>query len=326
MKRFVKDIVLFGLLCSMALGLWIYFNYLPRNVFLSQNRPKHLRLKTMARPRVILVGGSNLLMGMESEELEKELSPYHAVNMSLTVSMGAELQIHDIEREIESGDVIVVSLEYENVAGPSFDQVTGVYALESIEHHPGSIAALTGSQLRTLVSGSLLEYSGIVLRQSRFHLKNLWNPVRKLAFAEEQVRFNNYGDAVFQRNENPKFNRRFVGLPEQLNAVNLSRTVELLNGLADRCKSRGASCYFSYPPYPESTFKKNSGYLKQLETALKAGIKMPILGTPGEMVMPDAFFWDTQYHLLKDGPRIRTQRLINQLKPFLKTNSTVQKQ
>lgn len=318
MRKFLRDILLFTLLVFFAMGGNAYFNYVPRNSFLSLSGSKHARLDSLPKPRIILAGGSNLLMGMDTSRLETNFRGYHAVNMSLTILLKQQFPLRDIERNLRAGDVVVLCVEYENLMdGAQFGQLNGVYLLEAIEQHPSSILAFDYPQWRAVISGSALEYTGIVTRRSPFHWRNFLHPVRKERDIYLQSKFNDYGDAIFTLQESPKPNRSFGLLPGVLVPARLHQTVQLLNDFSEKCRAAGARCFLSYPPYPKSEYLRNESVLNQLDGKLKAEVKMPFLGSPGEMLFSDSLFWDTQYHLLQQGPFLRTDRLIDQLRTVM---------
>lgn len=318
MSRFLKEILLFILLVLAAFGLRAYFGYVPRNAFLSLSGSKHARLKEIPKPRIILTGGSNVLMGMETGRLEDAFPEYHAVNMSLTIILKPEFTLHDIQKDIQKNDVVIVSFEYESLIGGSyFGQLNGVYLLETMERHPASVNALDWPQWKAIFSGSALEYAGIVTRSSPLQLKNFRKPVRKESELYLQKNFNLYGDAIFQLHETPKQDRSFGNLKDELDVTRIMETVDLLNEFSDKCKLKGARCFLSFPPYPESEYVKHQKLLNNIYKTIANKTVMPILGTPSEMLFADSMFWDTQYHLLQQGPAERTKRLIQQLKPIL---------
>lgn len=319
MARFLKEILLFILLALTALSLKAYFGYVPRNAFLSLSGAKHARLEQMPRPRIILSGGSNLLMGMDTGKLEDAFPDYHAVNMSLTIVLKPQFTLRDIEKDIQKNDVVVISFEYESLMGGKyFGQSSGVYLLETLERHPSSISALDWPQWKAIVSGSALEYAGIVNRESPIRLRNFRQSARTESELYLQSHFNLYGDAIFQLHETPKPDRSFGTLKDELDLIGIMETVDLLNQFVATCKLKEARCFLSFPPYPQSEYGKHQKLLDGIYEAIKDKTSMPILGTPKEMLFPDSMFWDTQYHLLQQGPQERTERLIQLLKPILR--------
>ncbi len=67
---------------------------------------KLYRLRSSPSPRLILVGGSNLTMGLDSVVLDKAFD-YSVVNMGLHAGVDSEAMWWQIEDAIAPGDIIV---------------------------------------------------------------------------------------------------------------------------------------------------------------------------------------------------------------------------
>jgi hypothetical protein len=74
---------------------------------------KHSRLEQRQSPKIIFIGGSNVLMGLDSAEIQKAFKR-DVVNMGLGISLGLRYQLEEIRDQINPGDLIVVMPEYCN--------------------------------------------------------------------------------------------------------------------------------------------------------------------------------------------------------------------
>jgi hypothetical protein len=69
-----------------------------------------------------------------------------------------------------------------------------------------------------------------------------------------------------------------------------------------------------YPAYPAPLFEKDQSTINQIDAALRQRLNFPILNQPQDAAAPIDYFFDTQYHLTKEGAEWRTSWLIDRLK------------
>ncbi len=74
---------------------------------------KHSRLRTCKSPKVVFIGGSNVLVGIDSSSVQEALQR-DVVNMGLGISLGLRYQLEEVRDDIGSGDLLVVMPEYCN--------------------------------------------------------------------------------------------------------------------------------------------------------------------------------------------------------------------
>ncbi len=72
---------------------------------------KHEALETTAPPRIILVGGSNVAFGIDSEKMENELH-LSVVNTGLHAGIGLPYMLNDVKPYLKEGDTIIIIPEY----------------------------------------------------------------------------------------------------------------------------------------------------------------------------------------------------------------------
>jgi hypothetical protein len=76
----------------------------------------------------------------------------------------------------------------------------------------------------------------------------------------------------------------------------------------------GVEVRFVFPPLPVSEYKLNKDVIEQYYADCKRELKIPMLCDPEAMIFDDNLFYDSHYHLDKDGREMRTDRLIEMLK------------
>ena len=97
---------------GVLLGVLFYVSYEPQNGYMAELRDKQKLLKNTPGPKLVLVGGSNLAFGVDSEKIEQQTG-MRVVNMGLHGGVGLPYMLSLALPELKSGDVVVVSPEYE---------------------------------------------------------------------------------------------------------------------------------------------------------------------------------------------------------------------
>ncbi len=96
------------------------------------------------------------------------------------------------------------------------------------------------------------------------------------------------------------------------------RTAQLINEFAQRASQKGAKVVLTFPSARQSSCDVTGDNFKKLYARLLSDIRVPLVGTPESYCFPDSYFYDTEYHLLRDGRRIRTEQMAKDLLPFIR--------
>jgi len=126
--------------------------------------------------------------------------------------------------------------------------------------------------------------------------------------------FNQYGDAVSHLNRkgmNP--DSIFVKPLPPLKEFNRG-TLKDLNSIASKAREEKAHAYFLFPSYIDRSYVINVAAIDSLRRKLAGGMDIPIVGTPKDFVMGKQYFFDTRYHLNREGRDLRTLKMIEVLR------------
>jgi hypothetical protein len=93
----------------------------------------------------------------------------------------------------------------------------------------------------------------------------------------------------------------------------IQRAVGELNRFHSACTARGARVLLCYPPVVRAVFENNREQIEQLDRILTATLQIPIVHAPEEVTYEREFFYDTAYHLNKEGTIRRSELLLNRL-------------
>jgi hypothetical protein len=262
---------------------------------------KDALLRDTPGPRLILVGGSNLSFGINSQLLKDELG-VNPINTGLHASLGLTYMLESTLPYVRSGDLVVLIPEY--------------------SHYYGGRAYGSEELLRTVIDVDRRSSSMLSARQ----WANIAQYLPKLALSKlrpgeysyrqsaeagvyERRSFNQYGDACIH-----------WGLVKQPFAAHAPASGPFNDGaVADikafeqRLRERGAVLYLSFPGFQAASFANMRAQIAEVETKLRAS-GLLLLGTPERYAMPEEYMFDTPYHLTKAGVDLRTRRLIADLR------------
>lgn len=300
MKKFVKNIALFSLLVSL---LYIILMIIPSSQSIHQNDylqaivDKHHRVDSITQPKLIFAGGSNLSFGLNSEEIEEEFQ-VPVVNMGLHAGLGLEFVINELKSVVDKGDVVLISPEY-------LLKKYGNYELKNrvVDYLPKakdyfSKDWFTEISLNAKRTRKKIKYMDISYEDTPSSVTD--NPI----YARKS--FNKYGDVVGHLDKPIK-----VELKDQRTLQYRAwEGIDMFNDLKQFADQKGVKLFFLFPVYPASEFNKNKQVIQQYESDIRAGFHIPVINDTEDMVLNDSLFYDTIYHLNKQGRQERTRRMI----------------
>jgi hypothetical protein len=281
--------------------------------FNAETVDKQLRLESEPSPRIILIGGSNLIFGINSPEIERRTA-YHPVNMGLNVGDGLAFMLRNAEPWLKAGDIVVVSPEYENFG--EFYNGLGPFLYAEAEHSPALIRRFTRDNFIEVINKGFIITGGIFRYtvQQRGTTERGW--IENKSHVYRRDAFNRYGDLVAHY---PLPNRVPAGYspPGSISAhatpETIARAIEGLNSFGDAAAQRGVRVFYSFPPIPTDLLERQGPQIKQIEAELQRRLRFPMLDRPEDFTFPLDNFFDAYYHLTAEGAMKRTAGLLNRL-------------
>ena len=306
---FVKLILMLLAVVLTSVVVW----FLPGTYFnkLAMMTNKKQRLASIAQPRLVLIGGSNLF-GINSGVLQKELN-MNAANFGCWGGFRVEDIYDGIEKYLSKGDTVVVVQEYYAMCADC-----------TIADPTGEIFMLLFNPKRTIekyfVNGKPHEIISLFFRLMQLKVKSY---IKQISVGDTSRIFTNgffyysrlcneYGDRVI-----PFIHMRPLSYSGKIfTKFEISHLYEIYR----RCSRKGIKVAFSFPPFPIDEYEKSKKSIHHLYNFMRSECPMPLLNAPEDNIYPDEFFADSAYHLTDEGEKIRTARLVQQLKRFLKMN------
>ncbi len=306
MKKFIVKSLSFSLVLVAATMLLALQKKDHSNVsdYMAAIEDKHNRLKNTPSPRIVLIGGSNLSFGMNSRELSKATG-IPVVNMGLHGGLGLEFILQEVREEISERDFLVISNEY-------FLDPTGDYKLKQLTRsfYPESSKYFEANLYKDL-KGSL----GRAQNNFRYIFMGQTEEIDENSVFGSVYRrrsFNESGDVLAHLDY--RYSEDIELKDKKVIEYKYWKGIGMLQNFCIEASGKGASVYYSFPPFPRSEWVKYGVSLRQLEGDLRRDAPcLNFLNTTKDGVLDDKYFFDTVYHLAREGRAIRTKALIDDL-------------
>lgn len=263
-------------------------------------------LRYAPSPRMILIGGSNLSMSLNSQRLLDSLK-YHPVNTGLSASLGLLYMLDHTLPFVRAGDVVIISPEYSQF----YEKLSiGTEDLPRVllDTSPAEIFKLRWPQF-----ANSLKY----FPRYSFSKYKLTEYFSKATSNSQQVylrnSFNRFGD--MDRHWSLK-KRAFDPLPAIPANTFDPEVLGYMNNFKKLIEQGGAHLYITFPALDENSFANEEKEIMFIEQQFKAS-NFLLLGNPVRYKMADSLMFDTPYHLTKKGVDLRTQLLIEDLQLVL---------
>lgn len=294
----------FAGLQSLIALLILAWNPPAEDDYLRAYEDKQQALRSAAGPRIIFVGGSNLAFGIDCRRIGTELERA-TVNMALHAGLGMDLELAEVLPELREDDVVVISLEH-----PAFnDFVAGPELWRLLRIYPEIATLINARQWRCLADLGLI-YVADQLRKIRRRRRRPSPFYLRSSFDE-------YGDAVAHRQEATRPPLPWISLTG-ISGGKIAATIGRLNAFAAEAEAKGARVLYGYPAINRANYLRLRPLLAEIDAALRAELRFPVLDSPAEMAYPQEDFFDTAYHLNAAGIERRSAHLVQRLRAALR--------
>lgn len=302
MKPFIKKLFQFSAILFLMVTIGAVLPPTPRasTSHLFGKLKMDSLLKNAASPRLILIGGSNLSLTINSQLLKDSLG-FNPINTAISWSIGFVYMFDRAFEYVRPGDVIVASIEYDQFYNKAMfggdDLVRTIFDVSRED-----LFKLRGRQYSCMVS-NLPYYSFTKYKPTEYIFKR--NPEE----VYDREATNQYGDNCKHWN----LSSRIVDPVEPLPTKYDKQAFEILSEFKTAIERKGAFLFITFPAFQQSSFKNQEAGIRDIEKEFKRR-NFSLVGSPKSYVMPDALLFDTPYHLIKAGVDLRTKLLIADLK------------
>jgi hypothetical protein len=308
---FIRRLLQVTALVVFTVASLLFFLQPDPNHYYQASVLKSRLLQQTRAPRIILVGGSNIAWGIDSELIERELR-LPAINAGLDFHIGISPLI-ELREYMQPGDIIVVSLEYYNFTGP--DDFFGIpqYQADWIEFSPRRIMYLHNPYREALPMLTMILQRKINRELNNYLYHANLNEFRGIYTSRH---FNAHGDFIghLGADTSPGMIAEFGGFP--VNQVD--EAFDFLHELNQFAVQHGAVVFYEAPAARQTNCDlTGEKYLRRFYNVLRARTDIPLLTSMDSLCYPDEYFFDTPYHLNLEGRQVRTEHLIENLRAAL---------
>lgn len=304
-----------GMFAALVFGplLAILLLPLPYDHDLSTIIDKLRTLKEEKGGRIVFVGGSGLLFGIDSARVAERFQR-PVVNLGLYAGFGITTLLREIRPYLHAGDMVVLSPEYTVIYDHYNDETRKwIYAIAPLKnlaplYEDGKGAKLFISDINGLVRSKFRALPAAV--RDVFDARSLM-PVLREGRVSYPKYFSPQGDSLRQVRTVPspemllQYGKNYFEKPDFQN-----QSFSAVNAFCRDVSAAGIPVFFVFPAYPEKEFQRQAEGMRRYERRLRKELECPILGTPEDFLYPYHFFTDTVHHLDHEGRRERTERMI----------------
>jgi len=318
---FVREFGKFALIQIAILVLCIYcfFNFPRGNDPSAWGVVKREILKEAPGPRLVMMGDSNIVLGVNSAPIAEAFPEFHPVNAGLYAFLGNRIIIEEMADLIQPGDVVVLSWTYEQFAKNEIQYLYYHYAVQ----RPESFMHFGAEELAWFLDGGMYLLKEATKRTRKILLLHKREPFESVYGPDS---LNEYGDGIGHYGESSP-----PGTTTQIKNLTITpdgytgKVIKRLNAFNARMEALGARVLFSHPPISKVSYESNEEALELLDQLLRNELDFPVINHPDDQFFTSEEFYDTAYHLKETAVFERTNKLIHDLRPYLQPDQNQDK-
>lgn len=276
------------------------------NTFYGALDDKYERLTSIEEDKIVVVGGSSVAFGIDSELIEK-YTGMPVVNFGLYADIGTKFMLDLSRSGIKEGDMVIVAPELD-------EQTLSLYfgaqsVLKASDENLAMVTEARGEDDLLALLGSLWNFNSE-------KIETLGGEMPDPEGIYNAKNFNEYGDidrTKVKRLRNIMRTYYDKNKPVLLDSSIVSAEfIDYLNEYIAYCEGVGATVYFAFCPVNDLSVKEESD-VKAFERFIKDSVNCKILGTLNASIIDSHYFYDTNFHLNDAGVRLHTVDMINDL-------------
>jgi len=310
-RSFARDLVGFAILQAILVaGMAVLARSGMDTDYVAAGRDKMDLLRSTPSPRVILVGGSNVAFGFRSAVLEKRLD-MPVVNLGLHANVDFGFAMNAVGREVRAGDVVVLCPEYEMFGLTGEEGYVGEYTLQLLLRDPRWAEGIGLGQAQAILDKGVFRVLNAFRRRAGRVVRGRPPDRQERPYTRDS--FDEHGDVVAHHEmEGPGLGVGSIDA-SGLSVRTIDRVCRQIERLGTRCDRVGARAVLLYPPVPEPVWPGARDGLLALDRSIRERIAIPVLGRPGDLLLAEERYYDTVYHVDREGARLRSEDLAARL-------------
>lgn len=260
------------------------------------------RLNSIEEDKIIVVGGSSVAFGLDSQLMEEQTG-MPVVNFGLYAALGTKVMLDLSRAGVKEGDVVIIAPEMDaQTLSMYFSSET---TLQAADGDLSILSQVRGENILSLIGGS---WKYLVNKFSYFINGNAPDPEG----VYNSDSFDEYGDIIYERPNNVmnlyydpnKVIELEPGIFEE-------EFIDYINDYVSYCKSRGADVFFSFCPMNElgMSEKNTDESIDAFVEFLDENLRCDVISDPRDYIMEAGYFFDSNFHLNDAGVIRRSVKL-----------------
>lgn len=270
--------------------------------------------------KLIVVSGSSGLFGVSCQMIQQE-TEFPCVNGSMVVALPIDYMLNFARRLSSEGDIVLLVLEYATYQYKS--QINSVLVDYLFSREPDYIASQN-------IIKKIRLFGALSLDRIAQGIIGKFRPLTKSKYGYQSNSINDYGDetnnrAVDMTEDDRQRIARKKGAKNLLEGGYFTSTngMNIIKEFVNWCRQNNIQVIATWPNtvwFEEYAQPKTEEYFQSIKDFYQS-IDVPILGQPRDFMYHHSLFFDSIYHPHDRGTRIRTEKLIELLQPYLERST-----
>ncbi len=277
--------------------------------FLGELSDKYERLYSIDEPKIVLIGGSSVAFGYNSELLEEHLG-MPVVNFGLYATLGTKIMLDLAADSIGEGDIVILAPETDSQTLSLY--FNGEAMWQAADSDFSMLKKVDYDNYGSLL-GSFWNYTK---NKMKFMLSEAPNPEG----VYNESSFNEWGDIVYERPYNilplDYDPNQIISLEPSLFDVEF---VDYLNDYIHMAEKKGASVYYTFCPINKMALSEDTteDSLWAFYDHISRTLDCKVISNINDCIMEAGYFYDSNFHLNDSGVVLRTATMIKDLRRVL---------
>lgn len=303
MKQIIRIIV--ALTLALAIGVGVVVGailIMPERfdkVYFGAMADKYERLRNVDGEKIIIIGGSSVAFGVNTEMMENYLGR-PVVNFGLYGPLGTTIMLDLTRGHINEGDIVVIAAEPDHQTMSMTFNGEGFW--QCCDSDFTMLFKLRGDKIGQML-GSFWTYA-----QKKLNFFHYGKAQPNDVYSHSS--FNERGDMVFRRND--------VDMDEWFDdevLIDLDPSIiddefiDYVNEYVAYCEKQGATVYWSYPPMNILAVQQDYEERLVYATYLREHLDCEVISNLDDYILWPGYFYDTNYHVNTRGMSVHTANL-----------------
>ncbi|HEY9774645.1 MAG TPA: hypothetical protein V6C81_12650 [Planktothrix sp.] len=303
-KRFPTAPVAIALFAAYFIACFFLPPKFNHQAYLASIIDKHRALERAQSPKIVLVGGSNLAFGVDSDALSKAFGE-PVVNMGVSKMFGLRYQFEEVKDALQPGDTVVIVPEYDCFRG---DTGGSSYLLNVPLLMPRSLGWVLRSYCSTAEGPWQLVCDFVGVPSGKW---NYWRKAIEQITAHgaypQSMPLSNPGEPPVISRRGFTINGDFRGHIDQPTPydryMKLSKEpidpkiIDVVNRFQSFAQKGGIEVVIMPPPIPAEVYSKHQKLVDSTYDLWVKNFHCRIAGTPQRYLFAQNCFYNSLYHL-----------------------------